>query len=58
MDRPGLGAALFFIGVIPILNLAFLPMGAVGATLVYLENPLDTDRDPPPPPPPGGTAAG
>ena len=54
----GLGAALFFIGVIPILNLAFLPMGAVGATLVYLENPLDIDRDPPPPPPPGGTAAG
>ncbi len=33
----GFGAALFVMGMIPVLNLALLPVGAVGATLLYLE---------------------
>lgn len=40
------GVAVFALGVIPLLNLALLPLAAAGATLLYLE------RQPASPPPP------
>ncbi len=33
------GAAVFALGLVPLLNLALLPLAAVGATLLYLERP-------------------
>ncbi|MCA1988592.1 MAG: EI24 domain-containing protein [Desulfarculus sp.] len=41
----GFGAAVFVLGLVPVANLAFLPLSAVGGTLLYLDHPL-----PPPPP--------
>jgi CysZ protein len=41
----GFGAAVFILGLIPVANLAFLPLSAVGGTLLYLDHPL-----PPPEP--------
>jgi len=46
------GAAVFILGVVPLLNLAMLPLAALGGTLVYLDN---RPPSPPPPPPPGAT---
>lgn len=35
----GFGAAVFIMGLVPILNLALLPLSAVGGTLLFLERP-------------------
>lgn len=35
------GAAVFFLGLVPVLNLALLPLAAVGGTLLFLERPPD-----------------
>jgi CysZ protein len=40
------GAAVFALGVIPVLNLAMLPLAAAGATLLYLERPPAGDDGP------------
>lgn len=42
----GFGAALFVLGMIPVLNITLLPMGAVGATLLYLDRPLEPPAAP------------
>lgn len=36
----GFGTAVFALGVVPVLNLALLPLAAVGGTLLYLKKPL------------------
>lgn len=46
----GFGAALFIQSIIPVLNLLLLPLGAVGATLLYLDKPLEPAVPPMPPP--------
>lgn len=35
----GFGAAVFVMGMVPVLNLALLPLSAVGGTLIFLERP-------------------
>jgi CysZ protein len=35
----GFGAAVFVMGLVPVLNLAFLPLAAVGGTLLFLDRP-------------------
>ncbi len=43
----GFGAAVFALGVVPLVNLLFLPLAAVGGTLLYLER--EGEAAPPPP---------
>ena len=53
------GASCLVLGMIPILNLALLPLAAVGGVLLYLSHPLENDirwtgpkgKTPPPAPP-------
>lgn len=50
------GAAVFGLGLTPVVNLALLPLAAVGGTLLYLDAPLPGRAAPPPPPPPARPA--
>ncbi|MFH1060858.1 MAG: EI24 domain-containing protein [Pseudomonadota bacterium] len=38
------GAAVFVLGLVPIVNLALLPLAAVGGTLLYLDAPLTDEK--------------
>lgn len=40
----GFGAAVFVLGLVPLVNLALLPLAAVGGTLLYLDEPLPNAR--------------
>jgi CysZ protein len=42
----GFGLAVFALGVVPVVNLALLPLAAVGGTLLYLERPPDPGHSP------------
>ncbi|MCF8034389.1 MAG: EI24 domain-containing protein [Desulfarculaceae bacterium] len=39
----GYGSSVLALGLIPVVNFAFLPLAAVGGTLLYLERPLPRD---------------
>ncbi len=50
-DWLGFGAAVFGLGILPVLNLLLLPAAAVGGTLLFMARPLAARPSAPPPPP-------